>query len=372
MNVAAAPAVVNVDDPAVQLSNVDFTFGRGETQTQVLYDVDLEIGRGEVVIMTGPSGSGKTTLLTLIGALRSVQAGSVRVLGRELAAMSASHRVLLRREIGFIFQHHNLFSSLTAAENVRMAAVLKPSNNGEASDGRAAALLQRLGLGDRLDYLPSRLSGGQRQRVAIARALVNAPELVLADEPTAALDAASGEFVMTLLQHLANGPSRSTILIVTHDQRLIDRADRIVNMVGGRIVSNVRPALSIRICTALAQTKELAWVGESTLARLADVMSVEYRARGEIIVHEAERGDRCFVIGQGTALATKRDGSSRLLGLGDFFGRITDVSQLRVEETVQAQTDLELYRLTQDELQKILATDQDLAQRIRQHYMSRQ
>jgi putative ABC transport system ATP-binding protein len=368
-SVTATSAVAS--DPVIQLSGVNFAFGRGETRTQVLFDVELEIGRGEIVIMTGPSGSGKTTLLTLIGALRHVQAGSVRILGRELAEMSPAQRVLLRRDIGFIFQHHNLFSSLTAAENVRMASILKTSR-AEARNGREAALLDRLGLGDRLDYLPSRLSGGQRQRVAIARALVNTPELILADEPTAALDAESGAGVLTLLHQLASGPTRSTVLIVTHDQRLIDRADRIVNMVSGRIVSNVRPALSIRICMTLARTKELAWVGETLLARLADIMTVEYRSRGEIIVHEGEHGDRCYVIGQGTALATRQGAPARTLTEGGFFGRITDISQLRVDDTVQAETDLELYRLTQTDLQRVLDTDKDLETHLRQYYMSRQ
>ncbi len=358
-------------ESTINLKNVNYAFGLGETRSQVLFDVGLEIGRGEVVIMTGPSGSGKTTVLTLIGALRQVQDGSVRVLGRELAHMKADEQVRLRRDIGFIFQHHNLFSSLSAIENVRMASALHPDGAQESHD-KGITLLNRLGLADRLDYLPSRLSGGQRQRVAIARALVNNPHLVLADEPTAALDAESGEAVMTMLHDLSSGPTRSTVLIVTHDQRLLDRADRIVNMVGGRIVSNVRPALSIRICKALSQSKELAWVGESTLARMADRMTVEYRHQGEVIVQEGVHGDRAYVIGQGVALAFHGDAPPRTLTVGDRFGRITDISHMLVDETVQAKTDLELYRITQEEMQRVLSTDRNLEERIRQHYMSRQ
>src|SRR5262249_30226187 len=155
----------------------------------------LEVGRGEVVILTGPSGSGKTTLLTLIGTLRRVQEGSLKVLGREIAGIDPQRQVLLRREVGFIFQHHNLFSSLTALENVRIAPGLLATVGTAEGPRRCAALLEELGLGSRMNYLPAGLSGGQRQRVAIARALVNQPALVLADEPTAALDAASGETV---------------------------------------------------------------------------------------------------------------------------------------------------------------------------------
>ncbi|MBV8229894.1 MAG: ATP-binding cassette domain-containing protein, partial [Planctomycetaceae bacterium] len=222
-----AASLVSAADLAIRARGVNYAYGEGEARSQVLFENEIDIGRGEVVIMTGPSGSGKTTLLTLIGALRALQEGSLEVLGRELATLDDSGQVELRREIGFIFQHHNLFSSLSAIENVRMATGLKDGPVSEMNR-RCADLLGELGLGDRLDYRPARLSGGQRQRVAIARALVNRPALVLADEPTAALDAASGETVMGLLHRMAEGPTRSTILIVTHDQRLIDRADRIV------------------------------------------------------------------------------------------------------------------------------------------------
>jgi len=370
MSMMEVPVLI-AHKPAVQVKNLNFAFGAGEARSQVLFDVELEIEPGEVVIMTGPSGSGKTTLLTLIGALRHVQDGSVQVLGRELARMPHADQVRLRRDIGFIFQHHNLFSSLSAIENVRMASVLQ--TNGKARrNGRDSELLRQLGLGDRLAHLPAQLSGGQRQRVAIARALVNDPRLILADEPTAALDAESGEAVMTMLHRLADGPNRSTVLIVTHDQRLIDRADRIVNMVAGRIVSNVRPARAIRVCKALAQTKELAGIGESTLARLADRMRVEYRPQGDVIVHEGDHGDRAYVIGQGVAVAFKGDSTPREVPVGERFGRITDISHLLVDETVQAHTDLELYSISKEDMEQVLATDKDLEARIRRHYMSRQ
>src|SRR5262249_37425542 len=232
-NLAVARPMVK--ELAIHAEGVSYWFGEGETRGQVLFDNALEIGRGEVVIMTGPSGSGKTTLLTLIGTLRRMQQGRLEVLHRDVAALDERGAVDLRKDIGFIFQSHNLFSSLTALENVRLATGLGGGTGREMNE-RSARLLEQLGLGQRLDHLPSQLSGGQRQRVAIARALVNSPALVLADEPTAALDAESGQIVLALLRRLADGMERTTVLIVTHDQRVIQHADRVVNMMGGHIM----------------------------------------------------------------------------------------------------------------------------------------
>ena len=204
--------------------------------------------------MTGPSGSGKSTLLTLIGALRLMQEGRMEVLDRDLARAGENARVDLRKNIGFIFQQHNLFSSLSAIENVRMATALRPGGVKEMNE-RCVEILRKLGLTERIDHLPSALSGGQKQRVAIARALVNSPALVLADEPTASLDAESGQTVLELLRSLADGPTKTTVLLVTHDQRVIDHADRIVSMVGGRIVTNSLTRIAVRICRALVESR---------------------------------------------------------------------------------------------------------------------
>ncbi len=332
---ALAASRVEAHELAIRARGVNYAFGAGETRSQVLFDNTFNIGRGEVVIMTGPSGSGKTTLLTLIGALRAMQDGSLGVLGHELSGLGGSNQVALRKSIGFIFQHHNLFSSLSAIENVRMATGLR--NGGVAKmNRRCADLLGELGLGDRLDYLPSRLSGGQRQRVAIARALVNRPMLILADEPTAALDAASGETVMTLLHRLSNGPERSTVLIVTHDQRLLDRADRIVSMVGGHIVSNTCPKLMVRIVGALKMVKNLEGLSESTLTRIAERMSIERRGAGETIVHQGQEGDRFYLIGEGAAEALKDGHLERELKVGSSFGTITAIFHQPIPETVRA------------------------------------
>ncbi len=225
----------NSPTPTVTCANLDFHFGRGDLRKQVLYDINLTLYSGEIIIMTGPSGSGKTTLLTLMGALRSLQTGSLQVLGQELRGLTPAQRVSLRRNIGFIFQAHNLFESLTAAQNVEMAIEL--SSNWGNKKAQSRSILTQLGLGDRADYKPQKLSGGQKQRVAVARALVNQPQLILADEPTAALDKVSGREVVTLLQTLARSRG-CTVLMVTHDSRILDVADRIINLVDGRLDSD--------------------------------------------------------------------------------------------------------------------------------------
>ncbi len=221
--------------PVIGISDLNFSFGEGALRQQILYDMSLAIQPGEIVLVTGPSGSGKTTLLTLIGALRSAKEGSVRVFGEELRGASRTKLALVRRNIGFIFQAHNLLASLTAEQNVRMSAELAPDLSAGEARSRSEEMLRDVGLGDRLGHFPNQLSGGQKQRVAIARALVGRPRLVLADEPTAALDSKSGRDVVDLLQKLAR--ERGTpILMVTHDSRVLDIADRIVRIEDGRIV----------------------------------------------------------------------------------------------------------------------------------------
>ncbi len=225
--------------PAIVATSLQHFFGLGELKKQVLYDNTLEIYPGEIIIMTGPSGSGKTTLLTLIGTLRRVQQGELTVLGRPLHAVTNAELLNLRREIGFIFQAHNLFDSLTATQNVRMALELaEPAMKRNEQTERCQELLTALGLGNRCGHKPKQLSGGQKQRVAIARGLVHRPRLVLADEPTAALDEQSGRTVVELLRKMAK-ERNVTIIIVTHDNRILDVADRIVNLVDGRIRSDV-------------------------------------------------------------------------------------------------------------------------------------
>jgi putative ABC transport system ATP-binding protein len=219
----------------LEITNLNHYFGNSKLRTQTLFDINLTIKSGEIVIMTGPSGSGKTTLLTLIGGLRSVQEGSLKFSGQELLNASNEELVQIRRQIGYIFQAHNLLDFLTAMQNVQMSLELQSNISQWESYIQSEAILNAVKLGDRINYYPSDLSGGQKQRVAIARALVSHPKLVLADEPTAALDSKSGRDVVNLMQQLAKEQDCS-ILIVTHDNRILDIADRIINMEDGYLI----------------------------------------------------------------------------------------------------------------------------------------
>jgi putative ABC transport system ATP-binding protein len=223
------------------LSQKTFIFGKGELRKQALFDVNLEIAAGEIVILTGSSGSGKTTLLSLMGGLRSPQSGSLRIVDTELVNAAKSVAVEARRSCGYIFQAHNLHGSLTAQANVMMGLEMHGAySRGERRD-RAVQMLEMVGLGERIHYYPDNLSGGQKQRVAIARALVSHPQIVLADEPTAALDKQSGRDVVTIMQKLAREQG-CTILMVTHDNRILDIADRIVYMEDGRLADHLDAA----------------------------------------------------------------------------------------------------------------------------------
>lgn len=224
-------------DMIVEARGMNHWFGTGEARKQALFDIDLALPRGSLTVLMGPSGSGKTTVLTLLGCLRGVQDGSVNLMGHELNGATEAELTALRRQLGFIFQSHNLHESLTARQNVMMGVQVRPGVNDDLTRRAAAHALDLVGLSDRIDYLPANLSGGQKQRVAVARALVGNPQMVLADEPTAALDRDSASDVVDLLKRL--GAARgTTTLLVTHDNRILDRADRILTLEDGRIVTN--------------------------------------------------------------------------------------------------------------------------------------
>lgn len=219
-------------EPVISIQYLNHYYGKGALKKQTLFDINLDIYPGEIVIMTGPSGSGKTTLLSLIGGLRSVQFGSLKFLGEELYRANQKKLVSIRRNIGYIFQAHNLLEFLSARQNVQIAAELSQCISQRDAIAKSQDILRAVGLANRVDYFPDNLSGGQKQRVAIARALVNNPPLVLADEPTAALDKQSGRDVVEIMQHLAKEQGTS-ILLVTHDSRILDIADRIIHMEDG-------------------------------------------------------------------------------------------------------------------------------------------
>ena len=227
--------------PIVQTENLTKVYGKGETAVIALDHVNIAVEKGEFVAVMGPSGCGKSTLLHLIGGLDRPTEGRVLLDGRDLTAMKDDELAALRRRrIGFVFQFYNLIPVLTALENAALPLLLDGVKPAEAHR-RAAEWLQRLGMGDRLQYRPDQLSGGQQQRVAIARALVSEPDLILADEPTGNLDSRAGDEIAALLRRISSEWGR-TILLVTHDPRVAAHADRILFMKDGRIMDEVHLA----------------------------------------------------------------------------------------------------------------------------------
>jgi putative ABC transport system ATP-binding protein len=357
----------------VKVADVNHYFGEGELRKQALHRNNLDVRRGEIVIMTGPSGSGKTTLLTLIGTLRTVQEGSLKVLGNELYGATRDEIVMLRRELGFIFQAHNLFESLTAFQNVNMAAELQGMDRGKAKE-RIDYLLNRLGLGHRIHYKPKSLSGGQKQRVAIARGLVHQPKLVLADEPTAALDEQSGREVVTLFQELARDEG-CTIIMVTHDNRILDVADRIVNMVDGHIRSDVAVHETSVICEFLRQFPLFADLQTSTLTEVADKMMVEVAEAGEVVIRQGDPGELFYLIRSGKVdVVVQQDSVSRQvaeLGEGQYFGEAALLRDEPRNATIIARTKSVFYTLGKADFKDVIARSKSFVDELRNVLASR-
>ncbi len=420
--------------PLLRLRGVNHTFGAGEAKSQVLFDNTLEVMPGELVIMSGPSGSGKTTVLTLIGGLRALQTGEIDIwdglLGqyRSLFGSGDADLVKVRRLIGFIFQRHNLFDSLRAVENIRMAQQLDPDSGG---DDDIRKLLTYLGLGARMGYKPAGLSGGQRQRVAVARALVNRPKLILADEPTAALDANSGLAVITLLQNLARDRDEAEIaklvkkpgdsddemgrlteeqaallkelttekgatsLIVTHDARIMNRADRIVHMERGRIISNVVVAERLFVTEGLRKAAFFAAIlpeQQQAIAdgvcigihpdlpvpfhlTLRDDLPVKIFAAGEAIVKQGDAVDdrsEFYLIRQGKVRVARDAGLGPTkvaeLAAQDFFGDRALVTNEPRNSSVIAEERTEVYCIGRETFRKYEATSRPFIMRIRDVY----
>ncbi len=223
-----------VDESVLRAEHLVKTFGAGRTEVRAVDDVSLEIGQGELILVMGPSGSGKTTLLSMLGGLLRPTSGKVAIAGTEITALDESKLPSIRASsVGFVFQSFNLLDALTVEENILFPARLVPGGMTQGR-ARAAKLVERLELGDRRHSYPRTLSGGEKQRVAIARALINAPSLILADEPTGNLDSAKGQDVMMILHDVARDEGRSVIL-VTHDPRVEDVADRVLWLEDGAL-----------------------------------------------------------------------------------------------------------------------------------------
>ncbi|HXA10009.1 MAG TPA: ATP-binding cassette domain-containing protein [Chthoniobacterales bacterium] len=368
---ADAPAVARApaSEPVVRIEGLNHYYGEGEARNQVLFDNRIEIPAGQLVVMTGPSGAGKTTLLTLIGALRSIQEGRIEVLGRDLSRLGGGELVGVRRDIGFIFQMHNLFDALSAFENVKMAAQLGDTPPAEMRQ-RGAGILERLGLGHRIDYKPRFLSGGERQRVAIGRALVNHPRLVLADEPTAALDKDSTVNVINLLKQ-TTVEHGSAVMMVTHDHRIIDCADRLVHMVDGRIMSDVVLHDALRICEFLRPIDLFKTLTPRQLTDVAERMTKRHYSTGEIIIREGEPGEEFFLISEGQIDVIRAEHEVARLRPGDFFGEVALISGEPRNAAVVAVTEVDTYVLGKTDFQTAIATSQSFRDQLYRVYFMR-
>jgi putative ABC transport system ATP-binding protein len=357
-------------EPAVRADGVDFFYGVGDARFQVLFGNRIDISPGQLVVMTGPSGSGKTTMLTLIGALRSMQQGRIEVLGQDLGSLSSGELVRVRRGIGFIFQMHNLFDSLTAYENVKLALQLDGARSAADMRERGVEMLERLGLGHRLDHKPHSLSGGQRQRVAIARALVNRPKLVLADEPTAALDKDATRNVVRLFKDLTE-ENGTAILMVTHDHRIIELADRLVHMVDGRIVSDIVLNDALRICEFLKGVEAFKNLTPNELTNVAEHMTRRQYMPGEVIIREGDVGEEFFLIADGEVQVGRQGHEIARLGSGEFFGELALLTGEPRNADVIAAKPVDAYILGKPEFEAAIEASHSFREQLRRVYFQR-
>ncbi|MEY2976474.1 MAG: hypothetical protein RLZZ435_611 [Cyanobacteriota bacterium] len=300
----------------VSIKDLNHYYGEGRLKRQVLFNINLDIQAGEFVIMTGPSGSGKSTLLSLIGCLRSVQMGSLKVLGQELNSASEQKLTQARRNFGYIFQASNLVSFLNVEQNIATALDVKHHFNRAKKRQFTLDILEAVGLKDYLKSYPQALSGGQKQRVAIARALVTQPKLLLADEPTAALDSQTGRQTIELMRTLAKEQS-TAVLFVTHDPRILDVADRIIEVGDGKL--------------GLAYSQEIALalpgLQETHVSKMDVQPNVVTYAPKEVIFEEGDPADHFYIIlkGKVEVFQKKLNQSEQILahlGRGQYFGEI--------------------------------------------------
>ncbi len=307
----------NKNKVLIQTSGLKHTYQMGKVRTEVLHGIDLTIRGGENVFLTGLSGSGKTTLIALIGCLRSVQEGSLSVLGEELRGAGEAKLCKMRRHIGYVFQHFNLLEFMTIRQNVQQS--LKLHNKYSAKQARLLSeeMLDRVGLGNRLNAYPMELSGGQKQRVAIARALVHSPRLVLADEPTAALDSVTGREIIELFQKLAM-EQNSAALIVTHNIRALENADEIYQMEDGYLRTALREQLSLALPT----------LNDHELEDISEHSDLQVYPPGDMIIRQGDIANAFFILvrGEVEVVRERQDGTEVRLAIlrkrGEYFGEI--------------------------------------------------
>ncbi len=366
------------DDISIAVDGLQHYYGDGETRTQILTDLNLDITAGEIVTITGPSGCGKTTLLTLIGTLRTICDGSIKALSTELNGLSTQQIVNMRKRMGFIFQAHNLFESLTAFQNVNMACELLGMDK-QNSKAEIEAVLTRLGLGHRIHYKPDSLSGGQKQRVAIARGIIHNPPLILADEPTAALDAESTETVINIFREMAD-QQKTTILIVTHDSRIKKVADRVVNFGLGKIESNTLLEKVQLVAGMLksveqksdSQFKLFSQLTPAVLSDVADSMELRQYTAGDEIIRQGEEGTEFFVIARGEVDILVDGQQVNSIDEGGFFGEVALIQKQTRNATVRARTDVVCFILDKDKFQAVMDASPSFEEELRKAIFDRQ
>jgi putative ABC transport system ATP-binding protein len=333
----------NCIDPTIEVAGLNYCFGEHDNRIQVLFGVDLTVYPGEVVLVTGPSGSGKTTLLSLIGGLRSNQRGRLRVLDMDLENMAGKGLQQVRKKIGFIFQTHNLFRSLTARQTLLLGMQLHDYPKSERIK-RPVEILTELGLAERMHHKPDALSEGQRQRVAIGRALINDPQIILADEPTAALDKDAGRQVVSILRRRSR-ENNCTIMIVTHDSRILDVADRVIKLVDGHIISDVLVKDSI----AIGRVNPLQNAAPHVIKNLADKSEPRTFSPGATVIRDGEIRDKCYYIKSGRVEVVRHLNGHHIvvdrLGPGSLLGEWVLVKPKPRKATVRALEELTLIEL---------------------------
>ena len=353
----------------VESQDLKHAYPEGNGVKQVLHGIDFSIKPGSNVFLTGYSGSGKTTLISLVGCLRSVQTGSLKLLGEELNKAPESKLLQMRRKIGYVFQHFNLLDFMTIRQNVQQSLELQPDFSRAQAKRRAEEMLDQVGLGDRVNAYPKELSGGQKQRVAIARALVHKPRLVLADEPTAALDTATGRDIIDLVLTLSR-QQNSAAIIVTHNMRILDSADEIMHMVDGRLgtaiseqISLVFPTLDDRQLTEVAaQTERAAF------------------SPGEVIIQQGDLADCFYILTKGSVeVALERDDGSRthladFTRPGDYFGEMGLLQEGRTRQAsviASGQTQVEVLKITDKTFASMIETSRQTKAVIQDEMMER-
>ncbi len=296
------------------------------------------------------------------------------MLDRPLHTATNNDLLQIRREIGFIFQAHNLFDSLTATQNVRMALELaSPSGSRAEQTKMSKDILKQVGLGERTGHKPKQLSGGQKQRVAIARGLVHRPRLVLADEPTAALDEQSGRTVVNLLRQLAE-EEKTTIIIVTHDNRILDVADRIVNLVDGSIRSDVLVQEAAIVSQMLIRCDVFNHLTPRSLAGMADHLHTEQFEAGQRVIKEGDDGDKFYLLRKGSVDVVRGPNDEKLATLteGDFFGEMSLLTGQPRNASIITAEETTLYSLSQEQFRKAISEQASFEAEIRTSLFDRQ